>query len=203
MSSDPSIMNCPRPDAKHPPAVGRTRASCVAPSGALTDWGVTDLISMLPTGSGVWVNETKVLHARMMARKPTGGVLELLLLEPRDVPVEKAGLPLPRCVEHRVEPRNGSRVLSKCRTRCGPSGRVEGEALRFSWQGDARFGDILDHLGRIPLPPHAAGSRRRGCGPLSDRIRPPSRKRGSPDGRAVPDAGLIASMEARESTSAK
>ena len=76
--------------AKHPPARKEdARLLHMDAQGQVVDRHIGDLASLLPAGSGVWVNETKVLHARMMARKPTG-VLELLLLEPTDMPVEKA-----------------------------------------------------------------------------------------------------------------
>ena len=77
--------------AKHPPKRREdARLLHMDAQGRVNDRHIGDLVSLLPAGSGVWVNETKVLHARMMARKPTGGVLELLLLEPMDMPVEKA-----------------------------------------------------------------------------------------------------------------
>ena len=50
--------------AKHPPARREdARLLHVSESGTIADRGVTDLVSLLPEGSGVWVNETKVLHA--------------------------------------------------------------------------------------------------------------------------------------------
>ena len=188
--------------AKHPPARREdARLLHVAPSGALADRGVADLISLLPPGSGVWVNETKVLHARMMARKPTGGVLELLLLEPRDVPVEKALVsPSPVVWNAMV---GGAKKWKSGPLEVPDSGvglqvEREGEALRFSWQGEVRFGDILDRLGRIPLPPYM---RREAEAADADRYQTVFAR--LPGSVAAPTAGLhltpglIASMEAR------
>jgi len=144
--------------AKHPPALREdARLLHVNASGGVEDRGIVDLVSLLPAGGGVWVNETKVLHARMMARKSTGGALELLLLEPRDMPVEKA-------LEARSPVVWNAMVGGARKWKSGPlevpdSGvglRVEreGQAICFSWDGEDRFGDILDRLGRIPLPPY-------------------------------------------------
>ena len=62
--------------AKHPPANREdARLLHMADSGAIADRQIVDLTRLLPEGSALWVNETKVLHARMMAVKPTGRCL--------------------------------------------------------------------------------------------------------------------------------
>ncbi len=188
--------------AKHPPARREdARLLHVSESGTIADRGVTDLVSLLPEGSGVWVNETKVLHARMMARKPTGGILELLLLEPRDVPVEKALLASSPVVWNAMV--GGAKKWKSGPLEVPDSGvdlqvEREGEALRFSWQGEDRFGDILDRLGRIPLPPYM---RREANAADADRYQTVFAR--LPGSVAAPTAGLhltpglIASLEAR------
>src|SRR4051812_1351766 len=45
---------------------------------------VRDLPSLLPSGALVVVNDTRVIKARLAATKPTGGAVELLLIEPID-----------------------------------------------------------------------------------------------------------------------
>ncbi len=42
----------------------------------------TDLPSILPQDSQLWVNNTRVIRARLLLQKPTGGRLEVFLLEP-------------------------------------------------------------------------------------------------------------------------
>lgn len=148
--------------AKHPPARREdARLLHMDAQGQVVDRHIGDLASLLPAGSGVWVNETKVLHARMMARKPTGGVLELLLLEPTDMPVEKALVAHSPVVWNAMV--GGAKKWKSGHLEIPDSGvnlRVEredgrdGQALRFTWTGEDRFGDILDRLGRIPLPPY-------------------------------------------------
>ena len=39
---------------------------------------------------GLWANDTKVLHARILASKATGGQLEIFLLAPLSLPVEES-----------------------------------------------------------------------------------------------------------------
>lgn len=144
--------------AKHPPANREdARLLHMADSGAIADRQIVDLTRLLPEGSALWVNETKVLHARMMAVKPTGGVLELLLLEPRDLPVEQALTSASPVVWNAMV---GGAKKWKSGPIAVPDSGVDltvdrdGSALRFSWRGAEDFGTVLDRLGRIPLPPY-------------------------------------------------
>src|SRR5436305_8164751 len=52
------------------------------PSGAVVHRRVADLPDVLEAGDVLVVNDTRVLPARLQLRKPTGGVVEVLLLEP-------------------------------------------------------------------------------------------------------------------------
>src|SRR5688572_30649151 len=56
----------------------------VAPGGAVEHTFVSALPELLPPGSLVVVNDTRVLPARLRAVRPTGGRVELLLCEPLD-----------------------------------------------------------------------------------------------------------------------
>ena len=77
--------------AKHPPARREdARLLHLNREGVWRDRCIVDLPALIPSDGQIWVNETRVLHARLMAVKPTGGALELLLLEPAHVPVEQA-----------------------------------------------------------------------------------------------------------------
>ena len=50
-----------------------------------TDLRFTDLPKVLPAGTQLWVNNTRVIRARLLLQKPTGGRLEVFLLEPREM----------------------------------------------------------------------------------------------------------------------
>jgi S-adenosylmethionine:tRNA ribosyltransferase-isomerase len=129
----------------------------VLDTGDIVDRVIQDLPGLLPPASGLWVNETKVLHARLMARKPTGGALELLLLEPRDQPVEQALLAGSPVVWNAMI--GGAKKWKSGALEVPESGvelsvEREGSSLRFSWTGGAAFGAVLERLGKIPLPPY-------------------------------------------------
>ena len=129
----------------------------VDPQGEVHDRRVTDLPGLLDPSSGLWVNETKVLHARLIARKPTGGVLELLLLDPVGQPVETA-LTATSPVSWNAMVGGAKKwktgPLEVPDSGCGLQVERDGTGLTFSWEGGERFGAVLDRLGRIPLPPY-------------------------------------------------
>lgn len=52
------------------------------PPGALDDRHFPDLPGLLPDGAVVVVNDTRVVPARVRTRKPSGGAVELLFVEP-------------------------------------------------------------------------------------------------------------------------
>ncbi len=125
--------------------------------GDIHDRQVTDLPGLLPAGSGLWVNETKVLHARLVARKPTGGLLELLLLDPHGQPVEWA-LNAESPVHWNAMVGGAKKwkegALEVPDSGCGLQVERDCNSLKFTWEGGERFGAVLDRLGKIPLPPY-------------------------------------------------
>ena len=151
--------------AKHPPARREdARLLHLNARGEWEDRAIVGLPDLVPAGGQIWVNETRVLHARLMAVKPTGGALELLLLEPAHIPVEQALTAQSPVVWNALV---GGAKKWKSGPLSIPDSGVEltverdGESLKFDWKGGEDFGTVLDRLGRIPLPPYmrrAAGT---------------------------------------------
>lgn len=120
---------------------------------------------LLPEGSALVVNTTRVIRARLTFRKPTGGVVEILLTNPVEPSVDPAQALLVRsstawnCLVggRNVVPEmiltndaDPNRIL-----RATVVKRFESEALvRFDWNTDDAFGDIVSDLGSLPLPPY-------------------------------------------------
>lgn len=61
---------------------GRTDRSPVQPSNYPTDRRFSDLIELIPPGDLIVLNSTKVRHARLLGRRPSGAPAEVLLLHP-------------------------------------------------------------------------------------------------------------------------
>ncbi len=118
---------------------------------------------------GLWANETKVLQARLYLRKPTGGRLEVFLLEPVSGVVELA-LSASDESSWTCLVRGGRKWtagtaslevngISITATPFNPdSGLILEESgafkLTFKWTGAESFGEVLDALGSTPLPPY-------------------------------------------------
>jgi S-adenosylmethionine:tRNA ribosyltransferase-isomerase len=123
-----------------------------------------DLVHLLPEGSLLVLNDTRVFLARLKGRKETGGEVEILLLHPfvqtrhvaslQDRRQPEAGEVWEVMVRAATRPRQGERVVF------APQlwGEWEQEALggrcrlRFFAQED--LFSVLERIGEVPLPPY-------------------------------------------------
>ncbi len=116
-------------------------------SGAISHHHFYDLPSLLQPGDVLVANDSRVIPARLFARKPTGGRVEILLLTRRD---ERTWEVLVR--GHRVRPGLVLR-LEKAPAITGevlditPAG---GRVIRFSQP----LNGVLPQVGQVPLPPY-------------------------------------------------
>lgn len=124
----------------------------------------TDLPGLMAEGDQLWHNNTRVLRARLMLAKPTGGRLELFLLEPAGATMEEA-LAARGSGEWRVMVRGGKRwkdgwaevTWSEGERRLRAERVSAGEeawTVRLSWTGEASFAEVIEELGAVPLPPY-------------------------------------------------
>ena len=118
-------------------------------TGSISHHRFCDLPSFLQPGDCLVLNDSRVLPARLIGHRPTGGACEVLLL------VDK-GEDLWECL---VRP--GRRLKPGAQVMFGDgqlTATVEAEladgkrAVRFHYQGI--FLEILEQLGRMPLPPY-------------------------------------------------
>lgn len=151
--------------ALHPLAQRDQSKLLVYRSGDISDHHFGDLTSILPLGSQLVVNNTKVIHARIVGAKDTGGRVEIFLLRPHNVSVEAAmearGTASWWCLvggakrwkTGAVTAHNDGLSLSAHRI-----DRNDDEFLiEFTWDAaTASFSQILERIGRIPLPPYIA-----------------------------------------------
>jgi len=136
--------------------------------GLITKEVFSRLPELLPAESTLAVNTTRVIHARLQFRKPTGSLIEIFCLEPWE----------PADYERAMQ--SGPGTLWKClvgNKKKWKSGLLTGtfglgpgrfqlmvelvnaeknaEIIRFTWDPpDNIFADILDQAGTIPIPPY-------------------------------------------------
>ena len=121
----------------------------------------SDLPGLLPPGALLVANDTKVVPARILGRKPTGGAVEFLLLTPvallapvTDPATGWSTAPAAGLLRVTRPPRPGERIdlaqdLFLTVTRRGQYGHTE---VTLAWQGELL--DILSRIGHVPLPPY-------------------------------------------------
>ena len=117
----------------------------VVDGGRRTDGDFVDLPQWLRSGDLLVLNDSRVLHARLLGRKESGGQVEVLverLLEP-DVVLAQ--------VRASKSPQPGSRLRLEDVLDVDVLGR-EGEFYRLRFAGDAA--ELIEQHGRLPLPPY-------------------------------------------------
>ena len=114
---------------------------------SLTDGSVSDLAELVEPGD-VWViNDTRVIPARLLGVKPSGGKVELLLLEPtgeKDVWIAwgKANKPLKPGDQVHISEGFSAEILGR-----------DGKTVRVQLHADNVMASI-EACGHMPLPPY-------------------------------------------------
>ena len=169
------------------PERDRSRLMCLdRRTGALEHRHFYELPSLLKAGDCLVINDSRVLPARLLGRRPTGGVSELVLL--RDLGNN--------CWECLCRPgkhlREGAEILfgdNELRARIEKVLPDGNRHVRFFYDGI--FLEVLDRLGKMPLPPYIKAE-------LEDRERYQTVYSREPGSAAAPTAGLHFTRELME-----
>ena len=165
-----SDYNYPLPDeriARFPLAERDHSRLLVYRAGDISERRFDAIGEVLPAGSLLVFNNTRVIHARLQFFKETGARIEIFCLEPlAPADYERAFAVRGRCrwscmvgnlkkwKEGRLHIRftyeGGEYILSA--ERHGPHGT--GHEVEFAWDAPLAFGQLLELLGRIPIPPY-------------------------------------------------
>ncbi len=140
-------------------------------NGEIKESVFTGLPSYLPQGSLMVFNNTKVVPARLFFRKETGAVIEIFCLEPVDpkdyaLSFSSVGTCSWNVVIGNAKKWKGGDVYFICddthkeakslnlRAELIEKGDNNGSIVRFKWDGNLSFSEVLDICGRIPIPPY-------------------------------------------------
>ena len=151
------------------------------PGGTVTDHRFPDLVDLLPDGAVVVVNDTRVIPARVLGHKPTGGRVELLFLEAEPGPgstwrcLARARRPLRPGQRIAID---GTDITLELLTERDPDGSVV-----VAVPGDALA--LLERVGHVPLPRYIHRDDR-----VADRERYQTMFARVPGAVAAPTAGL-------------
>lgn len=160
----------PLPDeriAKFPLAERSASKLLVYRGGEISERRFADIGDVLPAGQLIVFNNTKVIRARIIMHKPSGARIEVFCLEPHDpADYERAFAVTGACewsciVGNRKKWKEGyveinfdyggaavwlrAWIVEERGREC---------TVRFEWSAPMTFGQLLEHLGRIPIPPY-------------------------------------------------
>ncbi|MFN3528641.1 MAG: S-adenosylmethionine:tRNA ribosyltransferase-isomerase [Bacteroidia bacterium] len=134
-------------------------------AGVLSDHRFIDLPDLLPTNSLLLFNNTRVVQARLIFQKPSGGLIELFCLEPLapfteiQLAMQTTGSAVWKCLVGNNKRWKGGALELRVGGIRLQAERLEAladaHAIAFSWQPAAySFAEVLEALGKIPLPPY-------------------------------------------------
>ena len=137
--------------------------------GKITEDIYKNLDRHLPLDSLLVFNDTKVIEARLLFQKPTGGIIEIFCLEPHEqytditVAMNQHGRVLWQCLIGGASKWKHGQILEK---KISSSKEILLHAkylekktdcfiIEFSWNDESlNFAEILHYAGAIPLPPY-------------------------------------------------
>ena len=160
----------PLPDeriAKFPLSERDSSKLLVYRGGEIAERHFSDIGEELPEGSLLIFNNTKVVRARLVMHKPSGARVEVFCLEPHTpADYEHAFAVKGECewscivgnlkkwkegaVEIPFEYEGADYTLRAYIAERGTREHI----VRFEWSAPMSFGELLEYLGRIPIPPY-------------------------------------------------
>ncbi len=160
----------PLPDeriAKFPLSERDSSKLLIYRQGEISERHFSDIPSELPEGSLLVFNNTKVVRARLVMHKPSGARVEVFCLEPHNpADYEHAFAIKGECewscivgnlkkwkegaVEIPFEYEGSAYTLQAYIAERGTREHI----VRFVWSAPMTFGELLEYLGRIPIPPY-------------------------------------------------
>jgi S-adenosylmethionine:tRNA ribosyltransferase-isomerase len=121
----------------------------------------------IPTGSLLVFNQTKVVHARLLFKKETGGIIEIFCLEPHEqytdvhAAMQQKGKVLWNCMIGGASKWKHGTILTLQHERPDfaltakiTDRNVGNYAVELEWNNDFSFAEILHYAGQVPLPPY-------------------------------------------------
>lgn len=127
--------------------------------GAISDKHFTDLHKLLPPGSLLVFNNTRVVPARLLFSKDSGAIIEIFCLEPIDPKEYNLSFASTRSVVWRTIIGNKKRWKSGTISNAILSAECINQEedtyiVRFQWNNQLTFSEILELCGKIPIPPY-------------------------------------------------
>ena len=167
---DINDFDYPLPDeriAKFPLAERSDSQLLIYRNGEIAKSHFRSLAEHLPAGSMLVFNNTRVIRARLIMHKESGARIEVFCLEPHSPSDYEHAFSVKDCCEWSCivggvkKWKQGEIAINfdyegtPCSLRATLVERgVREHIVRFEWDLDLTFGQLLEYLGRIPIPPY-------------------------------------------------
>lgn len=138
--------------------------------GIISEDRYANIASFLPEGALLLFNDTKVVEARLLFQKPTGGTIEIFCLEPAEqnidthTALQQCGMVQWHCLVGGASKWKHGQVLERMISAGSDLIRLEASfvekkagsfIIRLSWSPEEMsFAELLHHAGAMPLPPY-------------------------------------------------
>ncbi|WP_297237318.1 S-adenosylmethionine:tRNA ribosyltransferase-isomerase [uncultured Porphyromonas sp.] len=131
----------------------------LSPDGTISEHHFYDLPGLLAPEDLMVMNDTRVINARVVFHRPTGARIEVFCLDPYEPKLYEESFASHHSVTWHCMIGNASKWKEDRLTRPISGGtlsveRVGDGLVRFSWDTDGSFADILEEVGELPIPPY-------------------------------------------------
>ena len=118
-----------------------------------------EVVDILPKHTHLVFNDTKVIPARVHFYKSTGAKIEVFLLEPKNATVEEAMVATQKAtwncmIGNAKRWKIGATELIELNNTSISISRTGDTEVQFSWNSEAVFTEIIELMGKVPLPPY-------------------------------------------------
>jgi len=166
----------------------------------MADSSFFQLPDFLQSGDVLVINDSKVIPARLFGKKPTGGVLEILLLTKKEIEKESQKWEVLLRPAKRLRENDVIDLGNNCEAKI--LARISDKKWLLEFFAPYGFEAYLNRFGRAPLPPYI--KRKKNAEPdVTDRERYQTIYAKNPGSIAAPTAGLHFSADVLQTLQAK
>lgn len=163
-SIDISLFDYPLPSdriAKFPLEERSASKLLIYKSANITESTFNNISDFLPQNSLLVFNDTKVVRARLIFHKQSGARIEIFCLEPHNpADYERAFSVVGKCSWHCIVGNSKKWKNDTSLQLTFEGGTItasrddRSDIVNFEWNSEHTFGQILEAIGRIPIPPY-------------------------------------------------